>query len=137
MRLKLKRYLYTDTTTIGILDIEGQVFCRTLEDTARPFGIKIPKKTCIYPGEYRIILDDSTRFKRLMPHILSVPYFEGVRIHSGNTSEDTEGCVLVGFKLSNNSIFESKLAFEQLFNKLKEASDRKEEICIEIVNGPQ
>jgi len=68
-----------------------------------------------------------------MPHLLDVPMFTGVRIHSGNTDEDTEGCILVGSTIVNeNFIGNSKVAFDQLFSKLKLTFDLGEEIRITI-----
>jgi hypothetical protein len=68
--------------------------------------------------------------------LLNVPQFEGVRIHIGNTSEDTDGCILVGVQNKNftdDFIGQSKIAFDSLFGKMKASKARGESITIEIV----
>lgn len=121
---------------MGILLVDGQVFCFTLEDVARPDGVKIDDETAIPSGEYRVTIDHSTRFDRDMPHVLDVPYFEGIRIHPGNTDKNTSGCVLVGFNHGPDVIWDSKPAFDALFAKLKAAFDKQEQITLAVVNDP-
>jgi hypothetical protein len=94
MQITIKRLHKTDTSTIGELLIDGIFECYTLEDVER--DVKIKGETAIPKGAYKVIINESTRFKRLLPLLLNVPNFEGVRIHSGNTNHDTEGCILVG-----------------------------------------
>ncbi len=65
----------------------------------------------------------SYRFKKLMPLLLDVPNFEGIRIHSGNTKEDTSGCILVGKNTSKGMITESKATFEALMKILSPVKD--------------
>ena len=54
-----------------------------------------------------------------MPHILNVPGFEGIRIHSGNTSADTEGCLIVGFVRTVNGVAQSRDCYQHLMEKIK------------------
>ena len=87
MNLTLYRHTYSSVSTIGDLFIDGQYFCKTLEDTDRKLecdGEKVYGKTAIPRGAYNVIIDWSPRFKRELPHVLDVPGFEGIRIHSGN-----------------------------------------------------
>ena len=133
MEIKLTRTEYTDESTIGYLSIDGIYSCYTLEDTVRPDGVKVPGKTAIPAGRYEITIDKSTRFKRLMPHILNVPMFEGIRIHAGNDSGDTEGCILLGTSKSEDSVGNSLAANAVFFGKLHEALE-KGKVFIEIVN---
>jgi hypothetical protein len=79
-------------------------------------------------------MDYSTRFAKLMPHIIGVPGFNGVRIHSGNTAADTEGCILLGQSRGKAEIHQSKMAFDAFFPKLQAAFDRKELVRITIEN---
>jgi dynactin complex subunit len=95
MLIEVKRFEFKDTHTIGKMYVDGVYECYTLEDVVRN-GTKVLGKTAIPTGEYKLIIDASVRFKQDMPHILNVPNFTGVRIHSGNTSADTDGCILLG-----------------------------------------
>jgi hypothetical protein len=133
MNLKLIRQTFTDSSTIGSLFIDDVFECYTLEDTVRLPGIKIPGATAIPYGSYEVIIDYSNRFARNMPHVLNVPMFEGIRIHSGNTSADTEGCILLGTTKGPDIIYESKAAFAKFYPKLEEGL-RQGEVRIEITN---
>ena len=100
MKLVIYRHTYNtekDRNIIGDLHIDGQFFCHTLEDEKRAEGVKVKHKTAIPTGVYKLILTVSNRFKRLMPLLVDVEGFSGVRIHGGNTSKDTSGCPLVAF----------------------------------------
>ena len=121
MQITVKRLHKTDTSTIGELLIDGLFECYTLEDIERP--VKIKAETAIPKGTYKVIINQSNRFKRLMPLLLNVPNFEGVRIHAGNTNHDTEGCILVGRTRSRDFIGQSRKAYEKLFKKMQAAKD--------------
>jgi hypothetical protein len=120
MKLHLERQTLTDASTIGSLSIDGVFECYTLEDVVRDPGVKIHGATAIPYGEYTVTIDHSTRFNRMMPHVLNVPDFEGIRIHPGNTDADTEGCILLGTVKGTNKILNSKIAFNAFFPKLQE-----------------
>lgn len=121
MQITIKRLHKTDKSTIGELLIDGIFECYTLEDIERP--VKIKAETAISKGTYKVIINQSNRFKRLMPLLLNVPNFEGVRIHAGNTNHDTEGCILVGRTRSKDFIGQSRKAYEKLFKKMQAAKD--------------
>jgi len=131
MELKIIRKEFTENSTIGELYIDSSFYCFTLEDMIREPGVKIAGKTAIPEGRYRVIIDQSNRFRRAMPHILDVPMFEGIRIHAGNTAASTAGCPLLGFQKGKDWIGESRLAFNQFFDKLY-MSLAHEEAWIEI-----
>jgi hypothetical protein len=130
-----------------VLSLNGTEECFVLEDTVRAPGVKVPGETAIAAGRYRLIVDWSNRFRKYSFHVLNVPNFEGIRIHSGNTDEDTEGCLLVGQERALNAVFGSHKAFVALWEKLTEeagfneehgciAFRMKEETWITIVDGP-
>ncbi len=121
MELKILRKEFTEKSTIGDFFIDNTFFSYCLEDMIREVGVKIPGKTAIPEGRYQVIIDQSARFKRAMPHVLNVPGFEGIRIHSGNTAASTAGCPLLGFTKSKDFIGQSVLAFNRFFDILHEA----------------
>lgn len=128
MELLLKRKYLKKDYTIGALYINGEYFCDTLEDTVRPDGIKVYGRTAIPPGTYKVEISYSYRFKRDLPMLLNVPNFIGIRIHPGNTADDSEGCILVGEnktpgKLSNSRRTSDKL--NQIINEAKEKTTIK------------
>lgn len=130
--LILNRKIYSDTSTVGDLLLDGQVFCQTLEDTCR--RNKLPGITAIPPGVYRVVIDYSKRYSRFMPRILDVPGYSGVLIHWGNYPKDTDGCVLVGHYNPSipNMVTSSRKTFDILFDKL---NNRKGGMTIAISGG--
>lgn len=133
MILNLKRMYYKEDYTIGKLYIDGIYFCDTLEDKDRGLkdndnilSIKAKKvfgKTAIPKGTYKVILNESNRFKKILPFIVNVKGFEGIRIHQGNLSNDTEGCILVGRNTIKGMITHSFVTLTKLIELLKPAKD--------------
>lgn len=119
MNLKVVREPSKNDYTLGKLYIDGVFECHTIEDVIRPQGVKVQGKTAIPPGRYKLILSMSNRFQKLLPEVLNVPGFTGVRIHSGNTSLDTEGCLIVGISRAEGRVNESRKAMEALMTKLQ------------------
>lgn len=146
MEIKLIRKSFTHKTTIGDLFVDGAFECNTLEDVDRDLIIsddlkdiarkKIHGETAIPYGRYEVIISFSNRFKCLMPLLVNVPGFAGVRIHSGNTSEHTEGCLLVGTKENADFISHSKDAYSKLFDKIRNAA-ATEKVFIDIIKEGQ
>jgi hypothetical protein len=102
-------------TTIGQLYINGELFCYTLEDTLRPYGIKVYGETAIPEGKFKVKISRSHRFKRDMPMVYTEDNgyelihegisFKGIRLHGGNTHKNTDGCILTAYnKLDANTI---------------------------------
>ncbi len=80
--------------------------------------------SCIPEGEYKVVIDYSNRFQKWLPHVLNVPDRDGIRIHTGNTVKDTEGCILVGTASFDSLIGgSSRPAFKRLFELLKAAKE--------------
>jgi hypothetical protein len=131
MKLTLERIKLGEEYTIGKLAVDGKFVCYTLEDKVREeIGVpveqwKVMSKTAIPKGTYQINITMSNRFKTKLPLLLSVPGFTGVRIHTGNSSKDTEGCILVGAGWDGSSgwISSSAVAFAQLLPLLESTTD--------------
>lgn len=128
MRLRLIREPTVDGTTLGVLFVDGRFAAFSLEDAIREVaGVpvaawKVPKATAIPAGTYRVRLTMSNRFQRILPEVLDVPGFTGVRIHAGNTAADTEGCVLLGVRRSGVALVESRPAVGALVDQMVAAS---------------
>lgn len=132
MKLKLIRKYKLDKYTIGKLYIDGIYFCDTLEDKVRQLDSiedKIKHKTAISEGVYKVVVTISPKFKRLLPLLLNVPYFTGIRIHRGNNENDTSGCILVGENKVKGKVINSKYYEEKLVELMK----NEEDIEIEII----
>lgn len=117
----LKRKWFTEKSTIGELFLDNSQTreCYTLEDCVR--DKKIDGKTAIPNGEYEMVISYSNKFKKLLPLLLQVPNYNGVRLHSGNSEADTEGCILVGLTKGDDYIFESRRAFASLFYTIQKS----------------
>ncbi len=136
MELKLTRKWLTKNSTIGELSVDGKQECFVIEDNYPTPWVKTSGKTAIPAGRYEVIVNMSNRFKVEMPLLLNVPEYQGVRIHPGNTANDTEGCLLPGRIRQTDKVLESKLAYEALFTKIKAALAKKEKVWITIVVEP-
>ena len=136
MELELKRSVKTNKSTIGELTVNGVFECFILEDKDRglrkdmPISelivMKIKTRTAIPTGRYEIVVSFSDKFQKMLPLLLDVPAFAGIRIHPGNTDANTEGCLLPGKTKSPDMIGSSRVAFTALFDKIKAALQREE-----------
>lgn len=140
MKLTLNRIALRQTYTIGKLYIDDKYFCDTLEDTVRDTNKngkfdngekKIKGKTAIPYGTYEIKWTYSPRFKKYTPQLMNVPSFEGIRIHSGNSSTDTEGCLLLGENKKVGMVLNSRATINKFYPLIKKACS-KGKVTIEI-----
>ena len=131
MKLTLERVKLGDDFTVGKLSADGKFVFYTLEDKVREeIGVpveqwKVMGQTAIPKGTYLVTITMSNRFKTKLPLLSNVPGFSGVRIHTGNSAKDTEGCILVGAGWDGKSgwISSSAVAFAQLLPLLENATD--------------
>jgi hypothetical protein len=112
MKLIQVRFKYNPIATISNLLIEGKHFCYCLEDVVRPLGLKVYGKTAIAAGIYPVQNTFSQRFQKLMPLVMNVPNFSGIRMHGGNTAKDTDGCIIVAYNLIDDYTVQSSASGE-------------------------
>lgn len=142
--LLLIRRTKAGDSTIGEILYQGRHICFTLEDKVREVPgkraaeWKIPGATAIPVGVYDLSITMSNRFKKFLPLLDQVPGYSGVRIHTGNTKEDTEGCILVGMGVMGPRLTESRLAMQKLDDLLKElgVGTKIGNVRLRIENGP-
>ena len=142
MELVSRRIARNEAYTISKLYNDGVYLCDVLEDRDRGLDgnmslneiltKKVKANTAIPVGRYEIKLTMSPRFKRVLPLLMNVKGFEGVRIHPGNKPEDTEGCLLVGFNKVKGQLVDSRKAFDTLYRMLADEVKRGKRIFIEI-----
>lgn len=136
MDLLLKRVQLDSDVTIGELYIDNVFECYVCEDTVRidKGEAKIHGQTAIPAGRYQVVVTMSARFQRMLPLLVNVPQFEGIRIHPGNTAADTDGCLLPGVQRLPKGVGQSRVAFDRLFDKINQPIMRKAQVYITVQN---
>lgn len=142
MKIHVKRIAKRSTYTIGKMYIDNKYFCDVLEDADRgltqntPINVikskKVPGQTAIPTGTYKVIVNMSPKFKRMLPRLLNVPGFDGILIHKGNTDKDSSGCLLVGENKVVGKVINSTGYELRLTSLLQEVQNKKESIEITI-----
>ena len=113
----------------------GTYFCDTLEPTWRDYqhgARKIPGTSAIPEGRYAVVISWSPRMQQWLPILLGVPMFTGIRIHAGNTANDTEGCILVGENRKVGMVVNSRIWLKRLKDRIVEAKERGEAVWLTI-----
>lgn len=145
MKIRLIRYHIDALCTRGLMSIDGEFVCFTLEDPVRP--AKIAKLSAIPAGTYQIGFNQvdtpmTLSYRARYPffewhlHVKGVPGFEGVYIHVGNTPEHTDGCILVGnsAEAAKPSIGSSAVAYQRAYRMICSALKAGQSVTITIEN---
>ena len=125
--------------TFGVLRLDGQVFCVTLEP---PDKGNERDRSCIPAGRYRCCRVASPRFGDTF-EVTDVPDRTHILLHPGNTASDTAGCVLLGREFGDlegrRGVLRSGATFARLMDRCA-GQDRFEftiqELCGEGVCKP-
>ena len=139
MNITQRRYKFGKDFTLSKLFVDNLHYMACpyiLEDVVREMPDKpvsewkVPAETAIPIGRYKVVIDMSHRFKKRMIHLLNVPGFDGIRVHSGNTSHDTEGCLITGKERDekNGEVSGSRVALEPLFARIDAALNKGEAV---------
>lgn len=142
MRIDLHRKWRKTGYSIGVLSINGSRICETLEDQDRGLKaelspatikqLKVKGETAIPVGTYQVVYTYSPRFKKMLPLLLNVPGFDGIRIHSGNRAKDTEGCILCGRNTEVGMVTNSRYWTGKVIAMIEKAVKNKEDVIITI-----
>lgn len=143
MEIRIDRAWKKKGYTISRLFVDGKYFgCNALEDEDRGLtsdmtvdevlSRKKYGETAIPTGRYQVTMSWSPRFKKMMPLLNAVKGFTGVRIHSGNTPEDTLGCILIGKNTAVGKITDSRKWTGMLVEQIQSALTRNENVFIII-----
>lgn len=135
MNLYLKRDVLADKFTLGSLLVDGKHFGFTCEDTDRKMengGEKVYGQTAIPRGTYPLVITFSHRFQKDMPELLGVKGFEGIRIHGGNNSTQSLGCILLGVNRTQDGCSNCKSINDRLISLLEAAEDAGEKSWITV-----
>lgn len=134
MKILVQRDIFTDKSTTSKIYLDDGFFCYGLEDRDRFLEVnpeaKVDGETAIPRGEYNILITFSNRFQQLMPQIMDVPGFSGVRIHPGNTNIDTHGCLLVGTFRKTDFVGNSRAAYSKLVELIEHELDHGGNVSI-------
>ena len=140
-----QRTKYRKDRTPGEVLISGERICFSLEDELRELpGVpveqwKVRAKTAIPAGHYVVALEDSPRFGKDTLTLLGVPGFAEVRVHGGNTEDDTEGCPVMGAELGADDKIpggKSKPGLAAIRARLVPALKAGEEVVWDVRNPP-
>lgn len=141
MKLELKRIALKPNYTIGKLFINGTYYCDTIEDKVIDLNkngkfddglSKVMHQTAIPYGTFKVVVNYSPHFKRELPRLLDVPYFEGILIHNGNDQNSSSGCIIVGENKTVGKVTNSTFYMNNLTARIKDAQNKGETITITI-----
>lgn len=108
---------------------ESARFSRISGEKAR----KVPGHTAIPEGTYPVVISWSPKFRKWLPLVQGVPGFAGIRIHSGNYPDDTQGCLLVGENKAKGMVLNSRAWLRRIINAITAAREREESVWITIL----
>ena len=141
MKLELKRIALKPNYTIGKLFINGTYYCDTIEDKVIDLNkngkfddglSKAMHQTAIPYGTFKVVVNYSPKFKRELPRLLDVPYFEGILIHNGIDQNSTSGCIIVGENKTVGKVTNSTFYMNNLTARIKDAQNKGETTTITI-----
>lgn len=123
MKIEIQRKYPKADYTIGLMTVDGKIFCDTLE---LPWRDNQQNISCIPEGRYDVRLTYSQKFGRVLPLVMNVPGRSGIRIHAANKPEEITGCIAVGENTKKGMVLNSRKYDDLLVRLLKESESRGE-----------
>ena len=112
-KITLTRFRYNDDCTLGVLEVGGE----------KLYTLELPNKgnrrgeSCIPEGFYEFIPHGWGATKVKFTKVWEVSEVDGrsaILFHAGNTTRDTEGCILVGMGIHStrgeSNVYDSRKA---------------------------
>ncbi len=138
MEIKVVRDTFSLRSTTSKCYVDGlhrgfilEDHCRQPDPAVWSPAFKVSGNTAIPYGRYQVVVTFSERFRRPLPLLLGVPDYTGIRIHTGNCDQNTDGCLLPGLDRRPDWVTESHRAFGLLFIEI-EAALRKEKVWLTL-----
>lgn len=137
MELHLIRDIFNEDCTLGKIYNAEHFVCFSLEDKVRETDEPVEKwkihgMTAIPRGRYRVMITFSNRFQKYLPELQDVPGFTGIRIHSGNTAQDSSGCVITGMSRSDDMVHDSRTALKVLQAQIENAIREGDKVWLSL-----
>lgn len=143
LHFTLERRWRKTAYTIGRLYKNGEFLCNTVEDTDRGLHsnmaaaqiakLKVPDQTAIPTGSYKVQLSESPKFKRVLPEVLNVPGYSGIRIHKGATADHSSGCIIPGDNTATGRVTNSEKYEKLIVAAIAAAEAKKEDVWLTII----
>lgn len=135
--IQIERRWKKDRYTVGRLYVDGEYWCNSLEDKDRDLhsgmsvvtikSKKVYGETAIPRGQYEVRLSYSAKFAKkawakkyggLVPEILRVKGFSGIRMHPLNRAEESLGCIGPGFNTKVGQVTSSTSCYYRLMDEV-------------------
>ena len=131
IKLELKRIDMGLDCTLGVININNEYFCCTLEN---PWLNNEKNVSCIPAGNYYLEKVNSPKFGKVY-EVKDVKDRTHILFHAGNIEPNTQGCILLGNMFGEiqhqRGVANSKTTVEKFNNKL----DKSEKILLIITEA--
>lgn len=135
IREPVVQHVGKESHTPGKMYANGLFFCFTCEDEDRRLeagGVKVKTRTAIPRGIYELTTSFSHRFQKVLPEVLNVKDYSGVRCHGGNFAEHSEGCPLLGQVRTLTGVAKCDETVKRMIKMIEDAMDQGRRVFLEI-----
>jgi len=144
MNIRTLRDIFFPTATLSLLTIDGIQAGFVCEDVDRWLNqtdtldhisaVKVKGQTAIPVGRYRVGLRNSPKHGKDTLYLQDVPGFQFIDVHAGNSSADTEGCLLVGLQRepATMRVLQSRYALDLIRSRILPAMGQRVEVWWQI-----